>query len=88
MTTVPATDRLAALKRYVLIAVAAFVVDGAGVGVDDGGVGRGSLGWVVLLGRHGCACGRSGSRRGVWEFGVGELEGWLGSGSWRIVCWL
>jgi hypothetical protein len=86
MTTVPAADRLAALERYVLIAVAAFVVDGAGVGVDDGGVGRGGLGWVVLLGRHGCACRRSGSGTGVWEVGVGELEGWLGSGSWRTVC--
>jgi hypothetical protein len=90
MTTVPAADRLAALERYVLIAVAAFVVDGAGVGVDDGGVGRGGLGWVVLLGRHGCALWFvwiSSSGRvavGVWR--VGSLAGkWK---SWRIDCWL
>ena len=57
MSAVPAPDRLAALQRHVLIAVAAFVVDGARVGVDDGRVLRGVVvaaagggGGIVLLG--------------------------------------
>jgi hypothetical protein len=55
MSTVPAANRLAALERDVLVTIAAFVVYGAGVGVDDGGVGRAGLCRVVLLGGHGCA---------------------------------
>jgi hypothetical protein len=57
MSTVPAANRLAALERDVLVAVAAFVVYGAGVGVDGGGVGRAGLRGVVLLGGHGCSFG-------------------------------
>jgi hypothetical protein len=60
MSTVPAANRLAALERDVLVAVAAFVVYGASVGVDDGGVGRAGLRGVVLLGGHGCAFGSYG----------------------------
>jgi hypothetical protein len=55
MSTVPAANRLAALERDVLVTIAAFVVYGAGVGVDYGGVGRAGLRGIVLLGRHGCA---------------------------------
>jgi hypothetical protein len=53
MATVSASDGLAALQRDVLIAVAAFVVHGARVGVDGdvGCVLRAGLG--VLLRGHG-----------------------------------
>jgi hypothetical protein len=51
MSTVPASNRLAALQRNILVAVAAFVVHGAGGGVDGDGVLRGGVG-VVLLGGH------------------------------------
>jgi hypothetical protein len=60
MSTVPAANGFAALERDVLVAVAAFVVYGASVGVDDGGVGRAGLCRVVLLGGHGCAFGSYG----------------------------
>jgi hypothetical protein len=65
MSTVPAANRLAALKRDVLVAVTAFVMHGAGVCVDGGSVLRagGRVG-VVLLGRHfGRVCLRVG---GCW----------------------
>jgi hypothetical protein len=54
VSTVSASNRLAALKGYVLIAVAAFVMYGAGVGVDDGCVLGAALGLsgVVGLGGH------------------------------------
>lgn len=51
MSTVPAPDRLAALERDVLIAVAAFVVDGARGGVDLRRVLRGVV-RVVGVGGH------------------------------------
>jgi hypothetical protein len=57
MSAVPASDRLAALQRDILIAVAALVVYCAGGGIDDGGVLRARLGGVVLLGGHGDAVG-------------------------------
>ena len=49
VTTVSASDGLAALERHVHVAVAALVVDGAGCGVDGAGGlvgGRGLLGLV------------------------------------------
>jgi hypothetical protein len=66
MPTVPAPNRLAALQRHILIAVTAFVVHGAGVGVDDGCVLRaGGLGRVVLLGGLGwVGCGGGGGGGG------------------------
>lgn len=57
MPTVPASNRLAALKRHVLIAVAAFVVHGAGGGVDGYGVVGGGAGVVGLGGHFGVARG-------------------------------
>lgn len=51
MSTVPAPDRLAALERDVLVAVAAFVVDGARGGVDLRRVLRGVV-RVVGVGGH------------------------------------
>jgi hypothetical protein len=51
MSTVPAPDRLAALERDILVAVAALVVDGARRGVDLCRVLRRGVG-VVCLGGH------------------------------------
>jgi hypothetical protein len=82
MSAVPAANGLAALERDVLVAITAFVVDGAGVCVDGRGVLRagGGIG-VVLLGRH--------FGRGIWGLsdvgrfvrarfsgGVGGVEMW------------
>lgn len=71
MATVPAPNGLAALERDVLIAVAALVVHGARVGVDDGRVGD-RLGVAVLLG-HGCGCGRFDGIRLGWIFSSGVV---------------
>ena len=64
MSTVPTPNRLAALQRDVLIAVAALVVDGARGGIDGragvlragllrlvAGVGLRGHGWGILEGR-------------------------------------
>jgi hypothetical protein len=58
MTTVPATNGLAALQRDILIAVAAFVVDGARVGVDGDARRVLGAGLGVLLRGHDGVCVR------------------------------
>lgn len=55
MTTVPASNRLPPLQRDILVAVAALVVHGAGVGIDLSGIGVGAAG--VLAGGVGLLLG-------------------------------
>lgn len=72
MTTVPAANRLAALQRDILIAVAALVVYGAGVEVDgSGGVLRCGLRGVVA----GVLLGHFGRARGLCEYVCMSGEG-------------
>lgn len=76
VTTLPASNRLAALQRNVLVAVTALVVDGARVDVDLllGLGGAGAVVAAVLLCGHSERCvvddGRRTSGRGSrWVFG-------------------